>query len=138
MKKYLILLLLFCIGCSKNVNLNCTITDNNSIYGNKKISDTLIFKNDKLIKFTRTIKFSFYNDMTYNIKNVYKSMKNEAKTFKKFVGGKYKIGKDSNSITTINNTKKFKDEKLSYIGIDNNSNYTTIKSNYKDMGFSCK
>ena len=138
MKKCILFFIFLCIGCNKNIYLNCNYTDINSIYGIKKYNDTLVFKENKLISFKREISFNLYNDMEKNIKNVYKNMKNESITFKKYIGGKYNINKSSNNITTTNKVNKLKNENLNYIGIDINSDYNNIKNDYKNIGFSCK
>lgn len=137
MKKYLIILLLFCIGCSNKKTLTCTYIDKSSIYGTKTITDNLKFKNDKLTSFKRNINFNIEEPFTKYKKNIYNSMKQEAKTFKKYIGGKYKIVKNNNQINLIINIKKIKKNNFSYmkIVIDN---YNDSKESYNSIKFECE
>lgn len=137
MKKYLIILIFLCIGCSSKTILTCTYIDQTSIYGTKTTIDTLTFKNEKLTAYQRNINFTLENEMTKNINNIYKSMKQETKTFKKYIGGKYKMNKRTNQINLTINIKKVKTNDFSYIKINTND-YSTTKKSYESLGFTCE
>lgn len=136
MKKLIILLILLFCGCSNKVNLNCSYVDNSSILGIKKTKDTIVLKNNKIISFNRNINFSLQSGVS-DISSIYKVIKLEGKALKKYIGGKYKISKDNNSVSMIFNIKKINDN-LNYIGIDTSYDYDEIVSVYSELGFSCK
>lgn len=139
MKKYLLLFIFFCFGCSNTSILKCTYTNNNLVYGDSIVSDTLEFSDDKLVHFTRENSVKFYNNTTSSVNSVYKIMKKEGKLFKKYVSkSKYKVTKDSNSVVLSINLKVSSTSDLSSIGIDVNSSYDDMKINYSNMGFTCK
>jgi len=139
MKKWFLFFILFCFGCSNTSVLKCTYTDNNLVYGDSTISDTLEFKDDKLVHFVRENYVKFYNNTTSSVNSVYKIMKREGKLFKKYVSkSKYKVKKDSNSVVLSINLNVSSNSDLSSIGVDVNSSYDEMKINYSDMGFSCK
>lgn len=134
MKRLLLFLFLFIVGCSNQTTLSCTYIDYSNIYGTRKVTDNLVFKNDRLLSFNRNINVTLHDNI--NTKAVYKSMKLEGKSFKKLVGGKYKVNKSGNSYELI--LRANSNSNLSYIGIDINDNHESMKVNYSSLGFSCK
>lgn len=134
MKKLWLVLILFVIGCSKQSILSCNYVDYSSIYGTRKVTDKLVFKNDRLVSYNRNIIMTIHENV--DIKKVRKSMNLEGKSFKKLVGGKYKVNKSGNSTELI--LKSNPTSNLSYIGIDIEDNYESMKANYSSLGFSCK
>ncbi len=136
MKKYFVLLFLFLCGCSNKTVLSCSYVDNSSILGSKKVSDVVVFKNEKIISYRRNIDFSLQSGMAKDSKSVYKIIKLEGKALKKYIGGKYKISCNSDSVSMSFNSKKFNN--LKYIGLDSNYSYDEVKSVYSDLGFVCK
>lgn len=139
MKKLFLLFIFFCFGCSNTSVLKCTYTDNNLVYGDSIVSDTLEFEDDKLVHFTRENSVNFYKNTTSSVNSVYKIMKREGKLFKKYISkSKYKVTKDSNSVILSINLKVSSNTELSSIGIDVNNGYDDMKINYSDMGFACK
>lgn len=137
MRKYLIILIFICIGCSSKTILSCTYIDQTSIYGTKIITDNLTFKNDKLISYQRNIEFNIEDYFTKYKNNIYKSMKQEAKIFKQYIGGKYKINKKNNQINLMINIKKIRNNDFSYIKI-NIDDYTSAEHSYQSIKFICE
>lgn len=133
MKKYIVLLFLFCVGCSSHARLTCTFVDQSSIYGVKVITDNLTFKSDKLVSFERNINFKIDERFINNSSDVYKYIKKESKTIKKYINGKYKINRNSSQINSIISIKKFKNNDLSYLKID----IDNIKESYDLLSFTC-
>ena len=132
MKKYIVLLFLFCVGCSSHARLTCTFVDQSSIYGVKVITDNLTFKSDKLVSFERNINFKL-DERFIDDSNVYRFIKKESKTIKNLINGKYKISRSSNQINSIISIKKFKNNDLSYLKID----IDNIKESYDLLSFTC-
>lgn len=135
MKKLLAIFLLILCGCSNNTKLNCSYTDNSSILGSKQISDIVFFKNNLIVSYERSIIFSINGDIN-DIKSVYRSVKLDGKVLKKYIGGKYKISKNSSEVRLVFSSKKTSN--LKYIGIDNSYSYDQVISVYNSMGFSCE
>lgn len=133
MRKYMIFLFLFCIGCSRQTNLTCTYIDQTSIYGVKKITDNLTFKNDKLISYERIINFKIDERFINSSNDIYKFIKKESKTIKKYINGKYKISRSNSYINSIISIKKFNNNDLSYLKIDMDN----IKESYESLSFIC-
>lgn len=134
LKKFFVLFALFLCGCSNKVQLNCSYVDNSSILGSKKVNDIITFKDDEIISYERNIDFSLQSGI--NSKNAYKVVKLEGKVLKRYIGGKYKIKRRSNSISMSFSSKRINN--LKYIGIDSNYSYEQAKSVYSELGFSCK
>lgn len=137
MKKYLIILIFLCIGCSSKNILSCTYVDQTSIYGTKIITDNLTFKNEKLISYQRKIDFNIEDNFIKYKNNIYKYMKQEAKTFKQYIGGKDKINKKNNQINLMINIKKIRNNDFSYIKI-NIDDYASSKNSYQSINFTCE
>lgn len=135
MKKLLTIFLLLLCGCSNNTKLNCSYADNSSILGSRQISDIVYFKNNHIISYERSIIFSINGDVN-DVKSVYKSVKLDGKVLKKYIGGKYKLSKNSSEVRLVFISKKT--DNLNYIGIDSSYGYDQIISVYNNMGFSCK
>ena len=134
MKKIIIIILtiLLC-GCQKQQTLICKYIDQTSLYGEKTIIETITFNNETPTKYKKNINFKINNII--NEKNkIYKLMKIEAKTLKKYIKGNYKIIKQNNNI--IMNFTSYKNFNLHYI--TTNKDYETIKKNYESIGFECK
>lgn len=137
MKKYLVLFILLMCGCSNKTTLTCTYIDQTSIYGIKKIVDKIYFKNDKITSYEKSIDFTLNNEIKETNKT-YKIIKNEAKTLKKYIGGKYKINKTNKNINMLFTVNKIKKDNLKYINIDIEKNYIKTKEIYTNKGFECK
>lgn len=135
LKKFLVLFLFILCGCSNKVVLNCSYVDNSSILGSKEVRDIITFKNDKIISYNRNIEFSLHGNIKES-KSAYKIVKLEASALKKYIGGKYKISRDSDSVSMSFNSKKVNN--LKYIGIDSNYGYDEVLSLYNNLGFICK
>lgn len=136
MKRIFVLFILFLCGCSNKVILNCNYVDNSSIMGSKSVNDVIVFKNDKIIFFKRSIVFNSNSNIDTNLKNVYKVIKTEGKALKKYIGGKYRIKRNSDSVNMIFSSKKFNN--LKYIGLDSNYGYDEVLSVYSELGFVCE
>ena len=134
LRKFFVLFVLFLCGCSNKVQLNCSYLDNSSIFGSKKVNDIITFKDDKIIFYERNIDFSLQGGI--NSKNAYKVVKLEGKSLKRYIGGRYKIKRRSNSINMSFSSKRVNN--LKYIGINNNYGYDEVVNVYSDLGFSCK
>lgn len=133
MKKYLILLVLLICGCANKQTLTCTYIDQTSIYGTKKITDTIIFNNTIPVIYKKNINFTLNNEIKENSK-IYKTIKLEAKTLKKYIKGKYKITRENETIKmNFTSNKKFN---LNYI--TTNNEYENIKTDYENKGYECK
>ena len=135
-KLYVLLILLLLCGCSNKVILNCNFVDSSSILGSKSIIDIITFKNNKIVSFERDINFSLHSDLNKDVKSIYKTVKLEAKSLKKYIGGKYRISKYSDSVKMSFNSKRIGN--LIYIGIDGNYGYDDVLGVYSNLGFECK
>ena len=136
MKRIFVLFILFLCGCANKVQLNCNYVDNSSILGSKSVNDVIVFKNDKIIFFKRSIVFNSNSNIDTNLKNVYKVIKTEGKALKKYIGGKYRIKRNSDSVNMIFRSKKVNN--LKYIGLDSNYGYDEVLSVYSELGFVCE
>ena len=133
MKKYLIILLFLLCGCQKKTTLTCKYIDNTSIYGKKIITDTIIFNNTVPVTYKKNINFTLNTEIKEKNK-IYKTIKLEAKTLKKYIKGKYKIIKQNDNINMFfTSNKKFN---LNYI--TTNTKYENIKQEYENIGYECK
>lgn len=131
---FVLLLFLLC-GCSNKMVLNCNYVDNSSILGSKKVNDVITFNSDKIISYERNIDFSLHSGIK-DSKSVYRIVKLEGKALKKYIGGRYKIRRNSDLVSMSFRSKKLNN--LKYIGIDINYGYDEVKSVYSELGFSCK
>lgn len=133
MKKYLLILILLLCGCQNKQTLTCKYIDYTSIYGKKIITDTIIFNNNIPVIYKKNINFSINNEIKEKNK-IYKTLKLEAKTLKKYIKGKYKIIKQNDNINmNFTSNKKFN---LNYI--TTNTKYENIKQEYESIGYECK
>jgi hypothetical protein len=133
MKKFLLILILLLCGCQNKITLSCKYIDQTSIFGKKTITDTIIFNNDIPIIYKKNIVFTLNNEIKEKNK-IYKIIKLEAKTLKKYIKGKYKITKQNeNIIMNFTSKKKFN---LNYI--TTYTQYEGIKQDYENNGFECK
>ena len=136
LKKFLVLFVLFLCGCGNKAHLNCSYVDNSSILGSKKISDVIEFMDDEIISYKRNIVFSFHSEMNENSRSIYKLVKLEGKALKKYIGGRYRISRNDDSVSMIFSSRK--PNNLKYIGIDGSYSYDDVLSVYGELGFSCK
>jgi len=136
LKKFFVFFVLFLCGCSNKVVLNCSYVDNSSILGSKKVNDVITFNNDKIVSYKRNIIFSLNSDVSRNSKSVYKIVKLEGKALKKYIGGKYRIKRNDDSVSMSFRSKRFNN--LKYIGIDSSYGYEQVTSVYSELGFACK
>ena len=136
MKRIFVLFILFLCGCSNKVILKCNYVDNSSILGSKSVNDVIVFKNDKIISFNRSIVFNSNSNIDTDLKTVYKVIKTEGKALKKYIGGKYRIRHSSDSVNMIFRSKKFNN--LKYIGLDSEYGYDEVIGIYSELGFVCE
>lgn len=135
LKKFLVLFLFILCGCSNKAVLNCSYTDNSSLIGSKEVSDIITFKNNKIFSYNRIIDFNLHSDIKES-KSVYKVVVLEGKALKKYIGGKYRISRDIDSVNMSFSSKKINN--LKYIGIDSSYGYDEVLNLYNNLGFSCK
>ena len=133
MKKYLIILILLLCGCKNKQILTCKYIDNTSIYGKKIITDTIIFNNTVPVTYKKNINFTLNNEIKEKNK-IYKTIKLEAKTLKKYIKGKYKIIKQNDNINMFFTSNK----KFNPNYITTNTDYENIKKDYENIGYECK
>ena len=136
MKKWYVLFVLFLCGCSNKVQLNCSYVDNSSILGSKSVNDVIVFKNDKIISFNRSIIFNSNSNIDTDLKTVYKVIKTEGKALKKYIGGKYKIRRNSDGVNMVFSSKRLNN--LKYIGLDSEYGYDSVLGVYSELGFVCE
>ena len=134
MRRFFVLFVFFLCGCAGKVQLNCSYIDNSSIFGSKKVNDLIEFKKDRIIYFERNIDFNI--NLSGNKRDVYRIVKSEGKALKKYIGGKYRINYNSDSIDMVFHVKRFNN--LKYIGIDSEYGYDSVLSVYSELGFECK
>ena len=136
MKKWYVLFVLFLCGCSNKVQLNCSYVDNSSILGSKSVNDVIVFKSDKIISFNRSIIFNSNSNIDTDLKTVYKVIKTEGKALKKYIGGKYKIRRNSDGVNMVFSSKRLNN--LKYIGLDSEYGYDSVLGVYSELGFVCE
>ena len=133
MKKYLIILIFLLGGCQNKQILTCKYIDYTTIYGKKITTDTIIFNKNIPITYKKNINFTLNTEIKEKNK-IYKTIKLEAKTLKKYIKGKYKIQKQNDNINMFfTSNKKFN---LNYI--TTNTDYENIKKDYENIGYECK
>lgn len=130
MKRVILLISLFLFGCSNKTVLSCNYVDNGSILGSKNINDVFIFQNNRIVSYKRIVNYSISVDS----KLVYKYVKLDGKSLKKYIGGSYSIKNYDDYISLIFSSKNF--DRLSYV--DSSYGYNDVLNAYGNLGFTCK